>query len=48
MMDITKFYELRKRLYALEAADTAMLEESRKFTDKLILQFQNKPKGELK
>ncbi|MDD6991151.1 MAG: hypothetical protein PUI48_04910 [Oscillospiraceae bacterium] len=47
-MDITKFYEMRKRLYAFAASDGAMLEESRKFTDKLILQFQNKPKGELK
>lgn len=45
-MDISKFYELRKRLYALAAADTAMVEAARIFTDELIIKFENKPKGE--
>ena len=52
MTDEQKFAELislkKKLRLILLAEDTAMLEESRKFTDKLILQFQNKPKGELK
>lgn len=46
---LAELISLKKKLrLILLAADTAMLEESRKFTDKLILQFQNKPKGELK
>lgn len=46
---LSELISLKKKLrLPMLAADTAMLEESRKFTDKLILQFQNKPKGELK
>lgn len=44
---LAELISLKKKLrMPMLAADTAMLEESRKFTDKLILQFQNKLKGD--
>ncbi|MGN0636751.1 MAG: HEAT repeat domain-containing protein [Huintestinicola sp.] len=46
---LSELISLKKKLrLPMLAADTAMLEESRKFTDELILQFQNKTKGALK
>ena len=43
---LAELYELKKKLrLPMLAADIIMLDSSRKFTDELILQFQNKPKG---